>query len=159
MLRVSSKSCLTAPSTKEVLMSEPRPELFYNVSNSAFDVVQKPLTVWERLYEIGALRKARSACGSWPDLGDLRQTARQFDSFTYSDPRRRRHCFPPSRSGELPKAAFFTITLFSKGTLPVCFSQDCSLRLPALREWVRTFWKRSLRCSTLFRRLRCCRWP
>jgi NitT/TauT family transport system permease protein len=95
-------------------MSEPRPELFHNVSNSAFDVVHKPLTVWTRLYEIGALRKALLLAvlgliweiyGRW--LGDknllptLIQTAKALlDSV---------------QSAELPKAAFFTITLLLKG--------------------------------------------
>jgi NitT/TauT family transport system permease protein len=95
-------------------MSEPRPELFYNVSNSAFDVVQKPLTVWERLYEIGALRKALLLAvlgliweiyGRW--LGDnnllptLSETAKALLSSVYT--------------AELPKAAFYTITLLLKG--------------------------------------------
>ena len=99
---------------KEVLMSEPRPELFYNVSNSAFDVVQKPLTVWERLYEIGVLRKALllAALGLiWEIYGrligdenllpTLLQTAKAWLSSV--------------QTAELPKAAYYSITLLLKG--------------------------------------------
>jgi len=95
-------------------MSEPRPELFYNVSNSAFNVVQKPLTGWGRLYEIGVLRKVvlLAVLGLiWEiygrRLGDenllptLIQTAKALLSSV--------------QTGELPKAAFYTIMLLLKG--------------------------------------------
>jgi NitT/TauT family transport system permease protein len=95
-------------------MSDPRPELFYNVSNSATDVVQKPLTTWERLYEMGALRKAvllvilgltwelyARQLGNSLLLPTLAQTATALLSSI--------------ESGELPKAAVFTIALLLKG--------------------------------------------
>ncbi len=95
-------------------MTEPRPELFYNVSNSAFDVVQKPLTTWERLYENGALRKtvliavlaliweiyARQLGNSLllPTLGETVKAL-----------------LASIGSGVLPRATIFTITLLLKG--------------------------------------------
>jgi NitT/TauT family transport system permease protein len=95
-------------------MSDPRPELFYNVSNSATDVVQKPLTTWERLYEMGALRKAvllailgltwelyARQLGNSLLLPTLAETATALLSSI--------------ESGELPKAAVFTIALLLKG--------------------------------------------
>ena len=35
-----------------------RPEVFYTVSTARFDVVEKPLSPWEKLYENGAVRKS-----------------------------------------------------------------------------------------------------
>ena len=32
-----------------------RPEVFYEVSTAGFDVVEKPLSAWEKLYDNGAV--------------------------------------------------------------------------------------------------------
>jgi NitT/TauT family transport system permease protein len=97
-------------------MTEPRPELFYTVSDSAFDVVQKPLTTWERLYENGALRKTvllavlgliwevyARQLGNSLLLPTLAETIKALLSSI--------------GSGVLPTAALFTITLLLKGYL------------------------------------------
>src|SRR5439155_16874774 len=96
------------------LISEPRPELFYNVSSSAYDVVQKLLSAWERLYELGGLRKTIllvvlgliwEIYGSWRGdpllLPTLIETAKALLSSI--------------QSAELPKAALVTIALLLKG--------------------------------------------
>jgi len=34
-----------------------RPEVFYEVSTERLDVVEKPLSAWEKLYDNGVIRK------------------------------------------------------------------------------------------------------
>ena len=94
-------------------MSE-RPELFFTVASTGFEVVDKPLGAWERLYDNGAVRKTAllallalvwEAYGRWlsnpllfPTLSDT--IAAFFSSIA---------------SGELPRAAAYTIKLLLTG--------------------------------------------
>jgi NitT/TauT family transport system permease protein len=91
-----------------------RPEVFYTVSTAGFDVVEKPLGTWERLYKNGIIRKsalllilatAWELYARWLDNPLLVPT---FSATVGA-------LFSSIASGALPQAAVYTISMLLKG--------------------------------------------
>jgi len=91
-----------------------RPDVVYNVPATGFDVTAKPLSAWEQLYDHGAARKivlllllamAWEVYATWLDNPLL------FPTFSAT----LAAFFSSIASGELPRAAWFTIRMLLTG--------------------------------------------
>jgi len=91
-----------------------RPEIFHRVSDNAFEVIERPIGVWERLYGIAALRKAvllLVLAAAWELYARWLHNPLLFPTFSETV----EAFFASIRSGALPRAATYTITLLLKG--------------------------------------------
>ncbi len=91
-----------------------RPEIFYPPAGTRFDVIEQPLGLWTRLYNNGAFRKTL-LLGLLALLweGYARRLANPLLFPTFSDTVAA--FFTSIASGELPRAASYTIQLLLKG--------------------------------------------
>src|SRR5262245_40704472 len=94
--------------------SSDRPDVFHSIASSGFEVVESPRGVWQRIWDNSAVRKtvilvllamAWEVYGLW--LGKPLLFPRLSDTV--------RALISAVASGELPKAAWFTVTLLLKG--------------------------------------------
>jgi NitT/TauT family transport system permease protein len=91
-----------------------RPETFHRISENAFEVIERPMSLWERLYGNAALRKAVLLfvlAAAWEISARLRNDPLLFPTFLETVAA----FLAAVRSGALPKAAAYTITLLLKG--------------------------------------------
>ena len=94
-------------------MSE-RPEVFYDVTTTGFDVVEKPLGAWERLYENGAVRKTAlliMLAAVWELYARWLANPLLVPTFSATVSA----FFASVASGALPQAAVYTISMLLKG--------------------------------------------
>src|SRR5262245_19568000 len=108
------KACLAMTSRREYQRMSERPEMFYTVASSGFEVADKPLGAWERLYDNSAVRKIALLillAAVWEGYG--RWLANPLLFPTLSDTIA---AFVSSiASGALPRAAGYTIKLLLTG--------------------------------------------
>ena len=91
-----------------------RPEAVYSVVRSGFDVVEKPLGAWEKLYGNGAVRKTALLIVLalvWEGYARWLNNPLLFPTFLDT----LKAFFTAVASGELPRAASYTIQLLLKG--------------------------------------------
>jgi len=91
-----------------------RPEVFHQISPTEFDVVEKPLGVWHRFWNIGAVRKTAvliALAAMWELYARWLNNPLLFPTFIDT----MKAFFSAIASGELPKAAVYTIQLLLKG--------------------------------------------
>jgi NitT/TauT family transport system permease protein len=91
-----------------------RPEIFHRVSDNAFEVIERPIGIWERLYGIAALRKVvllLVLVAAWELYARWLHNPLLFPTFSETV----EAFFASIRSGALPRAAAYTITLLLKG--------------------------------------------
>jgi NitT/TauT family transport system permease protein len=89
---------------------------FVSNAESSLDVVERPLSAWEMFYNNGAARKAVllvMLAGIWEAYGVWLSEPLLFPSFSDTV----MALFSSIEAGELPRAAWFTITLLLKGYL------------------------------------------
>src|ERR1019366_1748953 len=104
--RASKRCCSTMP--------DPRPELTYEVVTTGFDVVEKPLSPWEKFYNNGAARKVLLLAVLallWEFYARWLNNALSFPPF--SDPVK--VLLTSIASGEIPRAAAYSIMMLLKG--------------------------------------------
>ncbi|MBV9772103.1 MAG: ABC transporter permease [Bryobacterales bacterium] len=91
-----------------------RTEVFHQISPTEFDVVEKPLDVWHRFWNIGAVRKTAvliALAAIWELYARWLNNPLLFPTFIDT----MKAFFSAIASGELPKAAAYTIQLLLKG--------------------------------------------
>src|SRR5512143_48720 len=91
-----------------------RPEAFFTVSTTAFDVVEKPLGIWEKLYESGAARKTlllAILALAWEFYARWLNNPLLVPTFSAT----LGAFFSSVASGALPRAAVYTISMLLKG--------------------------------------------
>jgi NitT/TauT family transport system permease protein len=91
-----------------------RPEVFYTIGHTGFDVVEKPLSAWERLYNNGVARKMALLVVLaliWEAYARWLSNELLFPTFTATVAA----LFSSIASGRLPEAAWYTIKLLLKG--------------------------------------------
>jgi NitT/TauT family transport system permease protein len=91
-----------------------RPETFHIISDNAFEVVERRITVWEKFYGNGALRKAvllLILAGVWEVYARLLDNPLLFPTFSGTVAA----LLASVSSGALPRAAASTILLLLKG--------------------------------------------
>src|SRR5690349_19061417 len=94
-------------------MSE-RPEVFYEVSTERLDVIEKPLSAWERLYDNGAVRKTALLvilAVAWELYARWLANPLLVPTFSATVAA----LFAAVASGALPQAAVYTISMLLKG--------------------------------------------
>jgi NitT/TauT family transport system permease protein len=94
----------------------PRPELFHEVATDTRDVIAAPVTGWNRLYAIGALRKTVLLIGLallWEVYARWLGNPLLFPTFSATVTA----LLAGIVSGELPRAAVYTVSLLLKGYL------------------------------------------
>ena len=91
-----------------------RPELSYRVVTTGFDVVEKPLSTWERLYNNGAARKTillTALALVWEFYARWLNNPLLFPTFSDTV----KALFTSIASGEIPRAASYSISMLLKG--------------------------------------------
>src|SRR5690349_839035 len=91
-----------------------RPEVIYSISTAGFDVVEKPLSAWERLYENEAVRKTALLvilAAAWEMYARWLANPLLVPTFFATA----RAFFASVASGALPRAAVYTISMLLKG--------------------------------------------
>ena len=91
-----------------------RPEMFYTIASTGFEVADKPLSTWERLYDNGAARKIALLvilAAAWEAYGRWLGNSLLFPTFSDTIVA----FFSSIVSGELPRAAAYTIKLLLTG--------------------------------------------
>ena len=91
-----------------------RPEVFYAVSTAGFDVVEKPLSAWEKLYDNGAVRKTAllvMLAAAWELYARWLNNPLLVPTFSATVGA----FFASVASGALPQAAVYTISMLLKG--------------------------------------------
>jgi NitT/TauT family transport system permease protein len=97
-----------------------RPDRFYPISDSTYEVVASPLSIWQRFWDNGAARKAVLLvvlAVVWESYGRWLDNELLFPTFADTVSA----LFGSLRSGELPEASLFTIELLLKGYLAGLF--------------------------------------
>jgi len=95
-------------------MSDSRPELTYTVASTGFDVVERRLSVWERFYDNGAARKTvllAALALLWEFYARWLNNPLLFPTFSDT----LRALFTSIASGEIPRAASYSIWMLLKG--------------------------------------------
>lgn len=91
-----------------------RPEIFHRISENAFEVIERPVSAWERFYGNAALRKVVLLivlAAAWELYARWLNNPLLFPTLSET-----MSAFLASvRSGALPRAAVYTITLLLKG--------------------------------------------
>src|SRR5690606_626281 len=113
------KCCSTASSTTRLwkMVSTPlaqRPEVFNSVETSGLDVIEQPLTGWARIYDNSTLRKSAVLVVLalvWEIYARWLGNPLVFPTFSATVGA----LFSGLASGELPRAAGYTISLLLKG--------------------------------------------
>ena len=91
-----------------------RPEAFYTVQAAGFEVVETPLSAWQRVSANGAVRKAALLAilaFAWEVYARRLGNPLLFPSFSDTV----KALLSSTLSGELPRAAAYTVTLLLKG--------------------------------------------
>jgi NitT/TauT family transport system permease protein len=91
-----------------------RPEIFYAVSTAGFDVVEKPLSLWDKLYESGAVRKTALLvvlAAGWEFYARWLDNPLLVPTFSATVAA----LVASVESGALPRAAVYTISMLLKG--------------------------------------------
>lgn len=91
-----------------------RPESFHRISDNAFEVIERPVSIWERLYGTAALRKAvllLVLAGAWELYARWLHQPYLFPTFSETV----MALFHSIGTGALPRAAAYTITQLLKG--------------------------------------------
>jgi sulfonate transport system permease protein len=91
-----------------------RPETVHRISENAYEVIEKPIGVWERLYGNAALRKSLLLlvlAVAWEIYARRLNNNEVFPTFTETVAA----FFESMQSGVLPRAAAYTIALLLKG--------------------------------------------
>jgi NitT/TauT family transport system permease protein len=94
--------------------TEDRPELSYVVVTTGFDVIEKPLSAWERFYNNGAARKIvllATIALVWEFYARWLNNPLLFPTFSDTV----KALFTSIASGEIPRAASYSITMLLKG--------------------------------------------
>jgi len=95
-------------------MSDSRPELTYAVVTTGFDVVEKPLSPWEKFYNNGAARKVlllAALSAVWEFYARWLNNPLLFPTFFDTI----KALFSSIVSGEIPRAASYSIGMLLKG--------------------------------------------
>ncbi|HEX4133912.1 MAG TPA: ABC transporter permease [Bryobacteraceae bacterium] len=95
-------------------MPESRPDITYTVATTGFDVVEKPLTAWEKLYNNGAARKTlllAVLAAVWEIYARWLNNPLLFPTFSDTI----KALFTSIASGEIPRAASYSIGMLLKG--------------------------------------------
>ena len=101
-----------------------RPDVFYEVSTARMDVVEKPLSAWEKLYDNGAIRKTALLiilAAAWELYARWLGNPLLVPTFSATVGA----LFASIASGALPQAAVYTISMLLKGTSRAWRSQRC----------------------------------
>jgi NitT/TauT family transport system permease protein len=91
-----------------------RPEIVHDLTDARMDVAEQPLGIWQRLAAIGAVRKAlvlTALALIWEIYATLLANPLLFPTFTATVT----SLGSSIASGELPRAAYYTIALLLKG--------------------------------------------
>jgi len=91
-----------------------RPEMFYSVATAGFPVVEKSLSAWEKLYESGVFRKTALLiimAAAWELYARWLNNPLLVPTFSATV----RAFFASIKSGALPQAAVYTISMLLKG--------------------------------------------
>jgi NitT/TauT family transport system permease protein len=95
-------------------MFDSRPEVTYQVVTTGFDVVEKPLSAWERFYNNGAARKVlllSILALLWEFYARWLDNPLLFPTFSGTV----EALFTAIASGEIPRAASYSVTMLLKG--------------------------------------------
>jgi NitT/TauT family transport system permease protein len=93
-----------------------RPDMMHTIATDQMDIVEVPLSTWERLYANGALRKTALLvvlAAIWEIYATILANPLLFPTFSATV----EALFAAILSGELPRAAAYTISLLIKGYL------------------------------------------
>jgi NitT/TauT family transport system permease protein len=88
--------------------------VLHQIAENAFEVIEKPATVWEKLYSNGPLRKAIlliAIAAMWEGIARWNNNPLLFPTVSQT----LNALFVSLRSGSLPRAASFTISLLIQG--------------------------------------------
>ncbi len=95
-------------------MPDPRPDVTFTVSTTGFDVVERPLSAWERFYDNGAARKSvllAALALLWECYARWLDNPLLFPTFSDT----LKALFASIVSGEIPRAASYSIAMLLKG--------------------------------------------